>query len=78
MKLYIKTGCPWCAAAVEWMQDRGLEFQTVDVLADARAYDHMRNISGQSLTPTLEMRDGSVLPDFDTGQLETFLKGKSD
>jgi glutaredoxin len=59
------------------MQKRGLEFETVDVLLDSRAYDHMRKISGQSLTPTLEMPDGSVLADFDTAQLEVFLRGKS-
>ena len=34
----------------------------------------MREISGQRLTPTLELPDGSVLPDFDTKQLEKFLR----
>ena len=46
----------------------------MDVLTDAAAYQHMRKISGQSLTPTLETSEGQVLPDFDTGQLEKFLK----
>ena len=32
----------------------------------------MREISGQSLTPTLEV-DGKVLADFDTGHLSAFL-----
>ena len=31
----------------------------------------MREVSGQSLTPTLEV-DGKVLADFDTGQLSVF------
>lgn len=75
MKLYIKPWCPWCIEAVEWMRRRGLEFQPVDVLSDARAFEHMRNISSQSLTPTLEMPDGTVLADFDTRQLEQFLEG---
>ena len=49
-------------------------FVPVDVLTDAAAYKRMREISGQSLTPTLEMPDGKVLADFDVGQLEKFLK----
>jgi carbamoylphosphate synthase small subunit len=36
----------------------------------------MRQISGQSLTPTLEMEDGRVLADFDTRQLEKFLRDR--
>ena len=76
MKLYIKPWCPWCIAAVEWMTKRGLAFQAVDVLTDAGAFAHMKKISSQSLTPTLELADGSVLADFDTQQLEEFLKGK--
>lgn len=48
--------------------------EVVDVIADAEAYARMRKISGQSLAPTLEMEDGAVLPDFDTKQLEKFLK----
>ena len=75
MKLYIKPWCPWCIDAVEWMTRRGLEFQPVDVLSDAGAFEHMRKISNQSLTPTLEMPDGKVLADFDTRQLESFLEG---
>ena len=77
MKLYIKPWCPWCIEAVDWMRRRGLEFQPVDVLLDAVAFEHMRKISGQSLTPTLEMPDGRVLADFDTRELARFLEGQA-
>ena len=73
MTLYIKPWCPWCIDAVEWLSRRGKEFQSVDVLSDPKAYERMRKISHQSLTPTLEMPDGSVLADFDIRQLERFL-----
>lgn len=33
----------------------------------------MRQISGQTKAPTLEMPDGAVLADFDVKQLERFL-----
>ena len=73
LNLYIKPWCPWCVDAVAWMERRGYRFRKIDVLSDAAAYAHMRRISGQSLTPTLETGDGKVLPDFDVGQLEKFL-----
>jgi len=76
VNLYIKPWCPWCIEAVDWMKKRGIDFRTVDVLADAGAFAHMRKISSQSLTPTLEMPDGAVLADFDTRQLERFLEGR--
>jgi hypothetical protein len=34
----------------------------------------MRTVSGQTYAPTLELADGSVLADFDVGELEVFLK----
>ena len=76
MNLYIKPWCPWCIEAVEWMKMRGIEFRCVDVVSDGRAFEHMRKISRQSLTPTLELPDGAVLADFDTRQLATFLEGR--
>ena len=73
MILYVKRWCPWCVDAMDWMKARGMEYELVDVEADRSGMARMRAISGQSLTPTLEMEDGSVLADFDTGQLERFL-----
>lgn len=76
MKIYIKPRCPWCVDALAWLQKRGIEFEVVDVLADPSGYAKMRQISGQGLAPTLELPDGSVLPDFDTVQLEKFLRAR--
>jgi glutaredoxin 3 len=80
MKLYVKPYCPWCVDAVAWLRERGIAFTLIDVLSDAAGYARMRQISGQSLTPTLEMEDGRVLADFDTRQLDRFWQdqGKAD
>lgn len=76
MKLYVKMWCPWCVDAIRWMKQRGIGFELVDVIADASAFRRMREISGQTYTPTLELPNGEVLPDFDTGQLERFLSAR--
>lgn len=77
MNLFVKPGCPWCVEAVDWLEARGLAFRVIDVFSEPGAFDHMREISGQSLAPTLEMPDGTVLADFDVGQLERFLKERA-
>jgi glutaredoxin 3 len=73
MILYVKNWCPWCVEAVEWLDVRGYHYRKIDVLADAEAFEHMKRISGQRRTPTLETEDGKVLADFDVIQLEKFL-----
>ena len=71
--LYVKGGCPWCHEAVDYLDENGYRYQQIDVRRDATAFARMKELSGQSLTPTLVI-DDLVLPDFDKDQLETFLK----
>ena len=73
--LYVKPRGPWCIEAVEYLNAHGYPYKKVDVLADPAAYEEMKELSGQRLTPTLVIEDDDlILPDFDTGQLERFLK----
>ncbi len=73
LKLYVKHWCPWCVDAIDYLEQRGYSFDTIDVERDRAAYAEMRRLSGQSLTPTLVVGD-KVLPDFGTDELEEFLK----
>ena len=73
--LYVKSGCPWCVDAVDYLNERGYKYQEVNVLRDASALQRMKDLSGQRLTPTLSIDDGDLLlADFDTAQLEKFLQ----
>ena len=76
--IYVKPGCFWCVDAVKWLESRGIAHVVRDVFADPEAFARMREISGQSKAPTMEMPDGSVLADFDVRQLESFLHGRTD
>ena len=73
LTLYIKPWCSWCIEAIAWLENKGYQFNKINVLSDPVAYERMRRISGQSLTPTLETEDGLVLADFDVAQLEKFM-----
>ncbi len=72
-QLYVKPGCPWCTDAVDYLREHGYAFEEIDVRRDPDAFAEMRKVSGQSLSPTLAVGD-LVLPDFDTDELEDFLK----
>jgi glutaredoxin 3 len=71
--IYTKSYCGWCDDALNWLTERGYAFDEVNVSEDTAAFAEMRRISGQTRCPTL-VAEGALLPDFDTGQLETFLK----
>ncbi len=72
MIIYIKSHCHWCHDAIAWLDRHGYRYEVREVLEDPAALARMRELSGQTLTPTMEV-DGKVLADFDTGQLEKFL-----
>lgn len=74
LQLYVKIWCPWCVMAREWLDDRGYQYELLDVLKDADAYAEMIELSGQRYTPTLVIDGEHVLADFGPEELEPFLK----
>jgi glutaredoxin len=56
---------------VRWLEDHGVEYEKIDVIADEAAYDEMIRLSGQELAPVIEV-DGQVLADFGPDQLAEF------
>src|SRR6188768_1189825 len=73
IRLFVKPFCGWCHEAKDWLDERGLAYEELDVTSDRAAFQEMRELSGQTLAPVIEV-DGEVLADFDTGQLEKFWK----
>jgi len=73
LTLYVKTGCPWCVEAEAILERNGISYDRIDVLRDKKAFQYMREISGQSKAPTLEWED-SILSDFGPDELNEFLR----
>jgi glutaredoxin len=59
--------------AKEYLTEHGYEFTEIDVGQDRAAYREMKELSDQSYVPTLVAGD-EVLANFDTDQLEKFLR----
>jgi len=73
LKLYVKSWCPWCITARQYLANRGFVIEEIDVESDRAAYAEMIRLSGQTYTPTLAVED-KLLADFGPDELQTFLK----
>ena len=73
IRLFIKPYCPWCHQAMQWLDEHGIKYETLDVMANEEAFDAMIRLSGQELAPVIEA-DGKVLADFGPEQLPGFFK----
>src|SRR6185503_1169105 len=73
IRLFIKPYCGWCHEAIDWLDERGLAYEKLDVTADAAARKEMAALSGQTLAPVIDV-DGEVLADFGTDELEEWWK----
>jgi arsenate reductase len=71
IRLFIKPYCGWCHKASRWLDDHDVDYETVDVIANAAAFDEMVRLSGQELAPVLVVK-GQVLADFGPEELEKF------
>ena len=71
--LFSRPMCGWCQEAKAWIEQRGWKYLGVDVGVDLTARQRAIDLSGQSLVPVI-LVDDHVLGDFDTDQLETFLR----
>jgi glutaredoxin 3 len=72
VRLFIKPYCPWCHRAIAWLDERSVQYEKLDVIADSKAYTEMVNLSGQTLAPVIDV-DGKILADFGPEELEEFL-----
>ncbi|OIQ98812.1 glutaredoxin 3 [mine drainage metagenome] len=72
-RLYVKTGCPWCAEAIQVLEENGVRYDQRNVTTDRSAYTEMVKLSGQTKAPTLDW-NGEILADFGAAELRPFLK----
>ena len=71
IRLFIKSGCPWCDEAMEWLDTRGIQYTTLDVNDDSEARYEMRELTGQTKAPSIDV-DGHILADFGADELDAW------
>lgn len=60
--VYRKSGCPWSAAVMGFLNEMNIPFEIRNVTANPAYLSEIEEISGQSKSPTLII-DDEILPD---------------
>ena len=73
VRLFTKSYCGWCVEAKDWLNERGIPFEELNVSSNSAARKEMFELTGQTLAPCIDV-DGHILADFGTDELEDFWK----
>ena len=73
VKVFSTPTCPYCKMAKDYLTEKDVTFEEVDVSADAAGRDEMMKKSGQMGVPVI-MVDSEVIIGFDMERLEGLLK----
>lgn len=64
VKVYSTPACPYCAMAKQFLKDRNIEFEEIDISQDTEKAHEMIDKSGQMGVPVLDI-DGEIIVGFD-------------
>jgi glutaredoxin-like YruB-family protein len=73
--VYSTNTCPYCVMAKQWLKEKKVPFEDINVGADMAKADEMVKKSGQRGVPVLDI-DGIIVPGFDKPKIEEALKKK--
>lgn len=71
--VYSTPTCPFCKMAKEFLQEKKVEYKSVDVSTDRKAADEMMKKSGQMGVPVI-VSGKTVIVGFDRPKLEILAK----
>ena len=72
VKVYSTKTCPWCHKTKEFLKEKGVKYDDIDVGADQKAANEMVEKSGQMGVPVTDI-DGTIIIGFDKDALEKAL-----
>ena len=64
VRLFVTPACPYCFTLKEFLKEKGIEFEEIDVSKDEKARDEMIKKSGKLEAPIIEI-DGQIVVGFD-------------
>lgn len=75
IKVYSTPSCPYCVTLKKFLEEKGIEFQDIDVAADQKELQEMINKSGQMGVPVVNI-DGQIVVGFDRDKIVQLLNIK--
>ncbi|GAI38257.1 unnamed protein product [marine sediment metagenome] len=76
VKVFSSPICPYCTTLKEFLKERGVEFEEIDVSQDEKAMKEMVEKTGQMGVPVIEI-DGEIIIGFDREKIIKLLKLES-
>jgi glutaredoxin-like YruB-family protein len=76
VKVYSTTTCPYCTMAKDYLRQKHVEFQNLDVGQDRNALMEMKQKSGQMGVPVIDI-DGRIIVGFDREAIDQELSRAS-
>jgi glutaredoxin-like YruB-family protein len=72
VKVYTTPTCPYCTALEEFLKERGIEFEEIDVSQNEEAVKEVIEKTGQMGVPVVEI-DGEIVVGFDREKISKLL-----
>ena len=69
IKVYSTPTCPWCRMLKDYLKEKNIEFENMDVSIDTKAAHEMVEKSGQMGVPQIEI-NGKIIVGFDREAIE--------
>ena len=69
VKVYSTPTCPWCIKAKEYLKQKGIDFQDINVAENEVAKNEMIEKSGQMGVPVLDINN-EIIIGFDMDAIE--------
>jgi glutaredoxin-like YruB-family protein len=75
IKVYSTPSCPYCFALKEFLKEKGIDFEEIDISSNEKAREEIIEKTGQTTVPVVEI-DGEIVVGFDKEKIEKLLKLK--
>lgn len=72
IKIYTTQTCSYCVLAKDFLREKGVLFQEIDVMRDEKAREELIEKSGQLGVPVIDV-DGKIMVGFHRGKLAELL-----
>jgi glutaredoxin 3 len=73
--VYSTNACPFCTMVKDWLKEKKVEFEEINVGTNKEKAQEMIDKSGQMGVPVIDVK-GEIIIGFDKPKLETALKEK--
>lgn len=75
IRIFSTPTCPYCVTLKEFLKERDIAFEDIDVSQDEKARDEMISKSGQMGVPVVDI-DGEIIVGFDKEKISKLLNLK--